>query len=56
MMSSCQLQIAHLLPMGFLPSDKHSIGTPNKEMNQSLLKKTIPSRAITSMGCYILLL
>ena len=56
MMSSCQLQIAHLLPMGFLPSYKHSIGTPTKEMNQFLLKKTILSRAITSMECYILLL
>lgn len=39
MMSSCQLQIAHLLPMGFLPSYKHSIETATKEMNQPFFKK-----------------
>lgn len=39
-MSSCQLQIAHLLPMDFLPSYKYSIEIPTKEMNQPLLKKT----------------
>lgn len=57
MMNSCQVQIAHLLPMGFLPSYKHSIETPSKEMNQPLLKKKkAPSSAITSMGGHILLL
>lgn len=39
-MSSCQFQIAHLSPLGFLSSYKHSIETPTKEMNQTLFKKS----------------
>lgn len=56
-MNSCQLQSAHLLPVGFLPSYKHSMETSTKEMNQPPLKKDqAPTSEITSMGCHILLL
>lgn len=41
MMSSCQFQIAHLSPLGFLSSYKHSIETPTKEMNHTLQKQKL---------------
>lgn len=57
MMNSCQLQIAHLLPMGFSPQLQALHRNTNQRNESASLKKDqAPSEAITSMGRHILIL